>query len=303
MRDKKDLFKLLSKKEIYEILDGDTACGKYTLENGDDVEIKMPYLSGPNLCEICTTFGLPMEYGWGGGAASRWMYVEDLLNHCIDNGKCNEVLKYLFQKGNFDKQLTNCGKKEFERAYKIFVDAIIDKINRHLGYSGYELVIANGSFIIKSTSEKVEIEIPKISKVDRSYIRDIQERAIKDVEEENFDSAIGKAKTLLEEVFKYVLENRGIELSKSISMSELYKKVREEYGIKTGNEVDIRINKLISGLNTIVDAVVEMRNIASDSHGLGSKRVSVENHHALLVVNAAIIVADFILAVADNKME
>ncbi|MBQ0067736.1 MAG: abortive infection family protein, partial [Phascolarctobacterium sp.] len=151
------------------------------------------------------------------------------------------------------------------------------------------------------TLEKVEIEIPKINKVDRSYIRDVQDRAIKDVEEENFDSAITKAKTLLEEVFKYVLENRGIEQSKSISMSELYKKVREEYGIKTGNEADIRINKLISGLNTIVDAVVEMRNIASDSHGLGSKRISVENHHALLIVNAACIVADFILAVANKK--
>ncbi|MBQ0067974.1 MAG: hypothetical protein KBS60_07345, partial [Phascolarctobacterium sp.] len=71
-----DNFKLLCRKEIYAILDGDTECGKYTFENGVVVEIKMPYLSGPNLCEICTTFGLPMEYSWGGGNCSRWEYVE-----------------------------------------------------------------------------------------------------------------------------------------------------------------------------------------------------------------------------------
>ena len=47
---------------------------------------------------------------------------------------------------------------------------------------------------------------------------------------------------------------------------------------------------LISGLNSIVSAVAEMRNKDSDAHGVGASRV--------LFVNAAVSMSDFILATA-----
>ena len=49
--------------------------------NGTDsgIKISMPYLSGPTLCEISNKFGLPVTYGWNGGAHSRWAYLDDLL--------------------------------------------------------------------------------------------------------------------------------------------------------------------------------------------------------------------------------
>ena len=40
-------YDLLRRKEIIEILDGDT-----TIEEIDGVRIAMPYLSGPQLCEL-----------------------------------------------------------------------------------------------------------------------------------------------------------------------------------------------------------------------------------------------------------
>ena len=55
---------------------------------------------------------------------------------------------------------------------------------------------------------------------------------------------------------------------------------------------------LISGLNSIVSAVAEMRNKDSDAHGVGASRVDIEKHHALLFVNAAVSMSDFILAIA-----
>ena len=44
-----------------------------------------------------------------------------------------------------------------------------------------------------------------------------------------------------------------------------------------------------------------MRNMASDSHGVGAGRIKIEAHHARLIVNAAVTMTDFVLAVAERK--
>ena len=67
-------------------------------------------------------------------------------------------------------------------------------------------------------------------------------------------------------------------------------------------ETDVRINNLLSGLNKIVDSISQMRNRGSDAHGLGNRRINIKDYHARLFVNSARIVADFILAVVENKV-
>ena len=68
----------------------------------------------------------------------------------------------------------------------------------------------------------------------------------------------------------------------------------------TDKNIDKRINILLSGLSHIVTAIAEMRNINSDSHGVGSKRISIDSHHALLFVNSSISMAEFILSVQSK---
>jgi hypothetical protein len=46
-----------------------------------------------------------------------------------------------------------------------------------------------------------------------------------------------------------------------------------------------------------------MRNKNSDSHGIGAKRINIDEHHARLFVNSAMTMADFILAVGNRKTE
>lgn len=65
--------------------------------------------------------------------------------------------------------------------------------------------------------------------------------------------------------------------------------------------MDKRINNLLSGINKIIESISEMRNKNSDSHGVGSKRISIKKHHALLFVNSAMTITNFILAVVENK--
>ncbi len=140
-----------------------------------------------------------------------------------------------------------------------------------------------------------------IKSINREYIKSISSRAIEDIEKKNFDSAITKSRTLLEEVFCYAIEKKGDTPTTSGNMSELYKQVKGHYNMHTDPNVDRRINTLLSGLEKIVSSISEMRNKDSDAHGVGSARINIEEHHARLFVNSAVLMADFILSIEQNS--
>lgn len=121
-----------------------------------------------------------------------------------------------------------------------------------------------------------------------------------DIAGSNYDSAITKSRTILEESFCYVIEKAGVEPSDKGDIGKLYNQVKTLYSMHQDHDTDRRINALLSGLEKIVTALAQMRNEGSDSHGVGSRRISIKTHHATLVVNAATIMADFILTVGEN---
>lgn len=293
---------LLKTKEIIAILDGDTKYGEYKFEDGTTVDISMPYMSGPKLCDLSTLFGLPMSYSWGKGVAnlSRWQYLDNLMEHCMAENRMSDLLGYLFEKKQFSKMLSGLGVDEIEAAYTHITQQIIQKINGILSFGGNELTVIGKQFIVKPIGSKVTVQAPQIKSIDREYIKSISNRAMQDVEQGNFDSAITKSRTLLEETFCYVIEKKGETPSDNGDMMKLYNQVRALYNMHTDSNTDRRINTLLSGLNKIVSAIAEMRNKDSDAHGVGANRIAIGEHHARLFVNSAMTMADFILSV-ENK--
>lgn len=79
----------------------------------------MPYLSGPDLCGLCTLFGLPTTYSWGGVNLSRWQYLDNLMIHCMDENRCSDLLAYLFDKKQFSKMLSRHEADEMNAAYEL----------------------------------------------------------------------------------------------------------------------------------------------------------------------------------------
>lgn len=120
---------------------------------------------------------------------------------------------------------------------------------------------------------------------------------MEDVEQHNFDSAITKSRTLLEEIFCYVIEQKNQTPSEGGNIGNLFKQVKDLYNMYTDPNTDKRVKNLITGLNSLVSAIAEMRNKDSDSHGVGN----IDDPHARLFVNAAMTMADFILSV-ENKI-
>lgn len=301
MPQEKSKFELLREKSILSILDGDVDFG--TLEvNGTDsgIKISMPYLSGPTLCDISNKFGLPVTYGWNGGAQSRWAYLDDLLAHCIQNKRESDLLAFLFSKGQFVDKLRGQTPEVIEYAYAQIVNAVIGQINGALYFGGNELVQVGKVFVIRKLGSTVSVAAPSVKTIDRSYITDLSDRAMKDVIDGNYDSAITKSRTLLEEVFCYVIEKKGEEPSESGDIGKLYNQVKQLYNMHQSKDIDKRINGLLSGLEKILSAIAEMRNKGSDSHGVGVKRINIADHHARLFVNSAMTMADFVLAVSEK---
>lgn len=296
-----DPFTLLRNKEIIAILDGDTKYGDYEFEDCRTVKISMPYLSGADLCALSTLFGLPVTYSWSGGALSRWQYLDNLLEHCIEKKKCSNLLAHMFSLNQFSKVLNGHGANEINEAHKTIVAKIIEQINGLLFFGGNELIIVGGNYVIHPIGSKIEIVAPTIKTIDREYIKSISSRALRDIEQNDFDSAITKSRTLLEETFCYVIEKKNETPSDSGDIGKLYKQVRTLYNMHTDANTDKRINTLLSGLNRIVSAVAEMRNKDSDAHGVGATRIPIEEHHARLFVNSSMAMADFILSVQQKN--
>lgn len=301
MQQKHNNFELLRSRNILAILDGDTDFG-YLEINGakSDIQISMPYLSGPMLCDISCNFGLPATYGWGGGSQSRWMYLDDLFAHCIQNQRASDLLAYLFSKEQFTEKLKGNTAEVIEFAYSQILKEVIAQINSILYFGGNELVQVGTRYVIHKIGSTVTIAAPIVKTIDRSYITDLSNRAMKDVVEGNYDSAITKSRTLLEEVFCYVIEKKGEQPSESGDIGKLYGQVKQLYNMHQSKDIDKRINSLLSGLEKILSAISEMRNKDSDSHGVGAKRITISDHHARLFVNAATTMAEFVLAVGEK---
>jgi len=297
----KSKFELLREKSILSILDGDVDFGTLEVNGADSgIKISMPYLSGPTLCDISNKFGLPVTYGWNGGAQSRWAYLDDLLAYCIQNKRESDLLAFLFSKGQFVDKLRRQTPEVIEYAYAQIVNAVISQINGALYFGGNELIQVGNAFVIRELGSTVSVAAPSVKTIDRSYITDLSDRAMKDVIDGNYDSAITKSRTLLEEVFCYVVEKKGEEPSESGDIGKLYNQVKQLYNMHQSKEMDKRINGLLSGLEKILSAIAEMRNKGSDSHGVGARRINIADHHARLFVNSAMTMADFVLAVSEK---
>lgn len=151
------IYEILKSKDIIAILDGDSKFGLYSFDDGGSVPVAMPYLSGPDLCGLCTMFGLPKTYS-PATAVSRWQYLSELIEHCSKNNTCAKLLNYLFSKDRFSKIYVGRGKNEIEKSYNDIINIIIDKINGILSFSNHELVMQEDVIDLVEIGAQIAIE-------------------------------------------------------------------------------------------------------------------------------------------------
>ena len=138
-------FKLLTQRSILDILDGDTDL----FEEGGR-KFSMPYLSGPKLVELSNWLGLPVVYQQSG--QSRWLYLSDLVEHCISHGTIQNLLVTLYGKSGFDKALAGFSRDEADRLYSKTVEEALRMINGQLYFGRVELAIVGTKFVMRDVA-------------------------------------------------------------------------------------------------------------------------------------------------------
>ena len=285
-------FELLRNRKIIDVLIGDTRVYQ---------EYCMPYYSGPQLCELSTSFGLPQSYSWGGGCMSRWQYMDELLVHTNSIGKTNNLLAYLFDFARFASLDLKGNIEQIRAIHSAIVTEALKVINGNLVFSGYELVVLHNQFLLKKTGEDVVVEAPRVKIVTYQYIQDLPERIKDDLKNKDFDSVVTKSRTLLEEVFIYIIEKSTKErYSSKGNIQSIYAEVKDLINMRQQNDWDKRVNDMIGGINKIIDAIGSMRNMNSDAHGAGVGRITIKEREARMIASSAIMVAEYVLSVCQQ---
>ncbi len=286
-----DNYELLRSKEIISILDGDV-----TIEEKENYTVKMPYLSGPKLVEICNIFGLSRKYG----SESRWVYLDELLEYSIANDRCDELLRYLFDRDKFRDLLKLRTPEDISNAYEYTLQAVINRINVALYLGRHELQCIQGHYYVVEVGKKPVIEATNIKLINLSYVQGLRERCTEDFISGNYDSVITKSRTMIEEVLIFILESNKVPVESKGDLNRIYNQVKGIYNMRQDKGYDGRVNSLLSGLEKIVQSVAEMRNINSDSHGVGRNRIAIKESEARLVMNSAVTFSEYILDIYKN---
>lgn len=289
-------FSLLINRKIIDVLIGDVKLyGEFSL----------PYMSGPELCQVSTTFGLARTYPWGNrGVAnkSRWEYMQDLMKHLNPHGRIPDLLSYLMQQDRF-KNLIGVGDiQKVDETYKGVIKSAIDAINAQLVIARVELRLVNKTFVLTRAGEEVVIETPKVKNITSQYIRELLDRIKDDLDNKDYDSVITKSRTLLEEVLIFIIEKMTFERYKSSGdLVKMYQDATELLNMRQKSDWDKRINELLGGLHKIVNAISSMRNMNSDAHGAGSGRINIKKREALLAAHSSMMLAEYWLSVFEKR--
>ncbi len=114
--------------------------------------------------------------------------------------------------------------------------------------------------------------------------------------------AISAASNILESVCKVYIEDAGhLTMPKKMDLTPVWNIVRKDLGFEPSSVEDRDLQKILTGLISIVDGVAALRTHASTAHSPGRRGYRPQPRHARLSVHAAHTVAGFILESWDQK--
>lgn len=111
-------------------------------------------------------------------------------------------------------------------------------------------------------------------------------RAI-DSAERDPGAAVTAASSILESLFKTVIEDDRLAMPTKVTIMPLWHVVRVHLGLDPATKEDEDIKKLLGGLAAMVDGIGSFRTHAGSAHGRGRKPYKVDARLARLVVHSA----------------
>ena len=284
----------LANRDVARILEGDIT---YKISVDDKAyELGIPYLTGSQICDIASQFGFKFSVNNN----SRWEIFKSLINVCVQKGVADRLLSALFRRERFES-INNLpvNENEQDRIFGSLCQIVLEDINKHIVFSGKRLGIANKQFFLFPLDDNLIVPENDIHTSD--YLRAFPGRIKMDLNNEAYDSVVTKSRTYIEETCIFILEQKGLPHSEKGEIEKLYGECKDSLNMKRSSEWDDLVSDLVNGLNKIVKSIGSMRNKNSDSHGVGSKRISIKRREASLIANSSITLCDYLLAVFNSQ--
>lgn len=181
----------------------------------------------------------------------------------------------------------------------------IDRLLRHDGYGLIEAEKISGSPVFKVR------DMPKGSPSDHEISKAIQAfepsqvsprwQAALNCRASDPERAITLARTLLEDVCKWILHEADVDWVEADDLPALYRKTAKVLNLAPDNHTEQIFKQILSGCQSVVVGLGALRNKLSDAHSIGPKRVRPATRHAELAVNLAGTMATFLIATWTTK--
>lgn len=108
-------------------------------------------------------------------------------------------------------------------------------------------------------------------------------------------SALTRASNLVETVCKHILDDKGEELPKDMSIMPLFRSTCSVLSLDASQQLENGMRGLGGGLTSVVQNIGLLRTQVGDAHGRGRARLVVSRRHARLAVNAAGLIATYLM--------
>jgi integrase len=132
------------------------------------------------------------------------------------------------------------------------------------------------------------------------YIQDVWGKALAR-QGDDPEGAVTSARTLLESVCKFILEEAGKQYRTGLSLPELYKLTRSVLELAPDKDTAPILNKLFEACTEIITNLGMLRNYLSDAHGRGRFGSMPDWRHAELAVNLSGAMATYLAAVWKGR--
>lgn len=181
--------------------------------------------------------------------------------------------------------------KKTKRANVRRLEAVLTRCGLHYQIGGY--VTSGGLAPSKKLAELIQNrDMPAIH---REF-----DRALETVEAKPRE-AVSAASNILESIFKTYIEDNHLQMPDKQDLQPVFKVVRAHLGLDPSSIEDQDLQRIITGLFSVVDGIGALRTHAGSAHSEGRKGYKLEPRHARLAVNSAHTVATFIMETWDKK--
>lgn len=186
-------------------------------------------------------------------------------------------------------------KKEVADSKRVYVEEILFNVKE-------EIIIDIAKELDIKIIEINDVKAEKISELNSNYINDQIKKCKSKLQTEDYDGAITNARSLVESVCYYILDDSNTEFSEDGNLIKLYKRVSEVLKMDPSIYNEDFLKQISSGFFTIINGLASLRNELSDAHGKSERKsYKPDYRHAILAVNSAKTISEFLYSSWESR--